>query len=414
MKETSDGHPPHSSPNDSPSREMSQKHLPASKPQLQTEQSNGHSHHKHHSSSHLRHHHHHHHYLKHSGEHHHHAHRRADDSDGSESVQSGMPPPPPPENADGSDAPRELLVLSPTKILIRDPIKSTVKKKCVGHCGVQVNLKRRTESKEVQTLICNVSSSEQLVQKNTLPVEQTNLFGKFSSAPSSDQKKPRTDRDHPKAAVNGSSCSSLSKTLTSRPSQPSSGWKKDKSHASSSRHGQSDASHSSVPSASRMLVGSEPIPECVRLAHSRYRKYVRLEKYPNGGALVAHAYHHELQNLSEKEREEFADQFLELVYTETDGASHCVMGIVHDAAAPMEDFIDYFNSNHPNQAVKMGVLGKSDIVSTTMEKYREDMLKNYSHGTFRWGPLLQLSLVGIVSEEVKLLFTVCPFPFSAL
>ena len=243
-------------------------------------------------------------------------------------------------------------------------------------------------------------SLENLDQKNSSQVEQTNLPGKLFAP--SDQKKPCMDFDPPKAAL-GVSSSSLSKTVTNRPSQLSSGWKKDRSHASSSRHAQHDVSHSSGSASSgfRFFTDNEPIPDCIRLAHSRYRKYVRLERYPNGGALVAHAYHHELQHLTEKEREEFADQFLELVYGETDGVSHCVMGIVHDAASPMEDFIDYFSRKHPTQPVKMGVLGKSDIVSTTMEKYQEEMMKNYSQGTFRWGPLLQISLVGIVSEEVK-------------
>lgn len=406
VKEKPDSCPQTSSPNESSSREASQKQPPSSQPQLQlqAETSNGLSHHKQHSSSCLRHHHHH--YVKHSvsGEHLHNTHWHTDDTDSSGGVQAGMLPPlPPSDSADGTNAPRELLVLSPTKILIRDPIKSTVKRKCVGHCGVQVNLKRRTESKEIQTSISGMSLG-QLDPKNNVSVEQTSLSGKLSAP--SDQKKPCTDRDHPKAAASLPS-SSLPKMVASRSSQPSSGWKKDKSHGASSRHGQQDASHSSgsASSGSRFFTDSEPIPDCFRVAHGRYRKYVRLEKYPNGGALVAHAYHHELQHLSEKEREDFADQFLELVYKEmTDGAAHCVMGIVHDAASPMEDFIDYFSVRHPSQPVKMGVLGKSDIVSTTMEKYQEDMLKNYSQGTFRWGPLLQISLVGIVSEEVRVVF----------
>ena len=68
-----------------------------------------------------------------------------------------------------------------------------------------------------------------------------------------------------------------------------------------------------------------------------------MERYPNGGALVAHAYHAELGELTAAEQEEFADLFLELVYgEESEGVAHCVMGIVHDAAKPMDDFIDYF------------------------------------------------------------------------
>lgn len=312
-----------------------------------------------------------------------------------------MLPPPPRESVDGTDAPRELLVLSPTKIVIRDPIKSAVKKKSVGHCGVQVNLKRRTISREIQTSISGVTSLlEQLDQKNSTPhhTEQTNSVGKLSMP--SDQKKPRTDRDH---------SSSSSKSATHRSDQKSGHVKKevkDSAHGSSSNHSKQQSASSHSPTSaqldSRMLSDMEPIPDCLRLAHSHYKKYVHLEKYTNGGALVAHAYQHELQQLSEKEREEFADQFLELVYGESsEGVSHCVMGVVHDAVSVMEDFIDYFTEKHPGLTVKMGVLGKSDIETTTIEKYRENVLKTYSHGTFRWGPLLQISLVGTVHEEVK-------------
>nr|KAG5708437.1 hypothetical protein BaRGS_026164 [Batillaria attramentaria] len=66
----------------------------------------------------------------------------------------------------------------------------------------------------------------------------------------------------------------------------------------------------------------------------------------------------------------------------------------------MEDFIDYFSEKHPMLTVKTGVLGKSDIETTTIDRYREAVLRTYSNGTFRWGPLLQISLVGTVHEEV--------------
>ena len=361
-----------------------------SKPHTQSDQHNGQSHHKHHSSSHHRHRHHSHSHRNSEGHHHH---KHADSSQSSKNGVSGNGKTAS-ENTDGNDAPRELLVLSPTKIVIRDPVKSATRKKCVGHCGVQVNLKRRTDNKEVQT----IKLPTEQVEQNTKNVIRTSV-GRDLVVPADHQ-----HGDHSHTRLSSESSSRAAKSSANRSTQTSSRWKGEKSK-SSSQHSQGDMSHSSksVLSDCRLLSEREPIPDCVRLARSPFRKYVHLEKYPNGGALVAHAYHSELQSLSKKERDEFADQFLELVYGETtEGVSHCVMGIVHDAASPMEDFIDYFSKKHPILTVKTGVLGKSDIETTTIEKYRESVLKNYCQGTFRWGPLMQISLVGTVHEEVRM------------
>ena len=52
--------------------------------------------------------------------------------------------------------------------------------------------------------------------------------------------------------------------------------------------------------------------------------------------------------------------------------------------------------------VKTGIIGHSgsDIETTTMANYVNAIEKNYCNGTFRVGPLHQLSLVGIAHEEV--------------
>ncbi|ESP04561.1 hypothetical protein LOTGIDRAFT_135971, partial [Lottia gigantea] len=134
---------------------------------------------------------------------------------------------------------------------------------------------------------------------------------------------------------------------------------------------------------------------------SKYSKFIHIEKYTNGGATVAHAYQDELNVLNEEEMKEFTEEFLNLSYGEsTDGVADCVMGIVHGAASYLPDFIDYFADTYPNLTVKTDVLGKSDIETTTMQKFRENVEKTYSNGTYRSGPLLQISLVGTVHEEV--------------
>lgn len=57
--------------------------------------------------------------------------------------------------------------------------------------------------------------------------------------------------------------------------------------------------------------------------------------------------------------------------------------------------------NYSTLTVKAGVLGRnSDIETSTMGQYYEQAAKHYSHGTIRYGPLHQISLVGKVHEEV--------------
>lgn len=137
------------------------------------------------------------------------------------------------------------------------------------------------------------------------------------------------------------------------------------------------------------------------LSNSKYKQYLHLEKYPNGGACVMHVYQQEIDHLSPAEQDELVKDYFDFVYgEETEGVANCVMGIVHGAVANQQDYIDYFAENHSGMTVKAGVLGKSDIETMTMEKYREQMIKSYQEGTFRMGPLLQISLVGTVHEEV--------------
>lgn len=66
----------------------------------------------------------------------------------------------------------------------------------------------------------------------------------------------------------------------------------------------------------------------------------------------------------------------------------------------MPDLLDYMTNLNHNMTVKSGHLTiPSDIKTQTMEQYREQVYANYSSGTFRFGPLHQLSLVGTVHEE---------------
>lgn len=132
-----------------------------------------------------------------------------------------------------------------------------------------------------------------------------------------------------------------------------------------------------------------------------FKQLIHIEHQPNGGASVIHAYSNELSCLSPVEMEKFAEEFVGLVFSENESsAAFYVMGIVHGAATYLPDFLDYFSFNFPNSPVKMEILGKKDIETTTMSNFHAQVKRTYSHGTYRAGPMRQISLVGAVDEEV--------------
>lgn len=138
------------------------------------------------------------------------------------------------------------------------------------------------------------------------------------------------------------------------------------------------------------------------LDHLKYGRFMRIEVHPNGGASVVHMYQDEINVLSDTEMEELVNEFFQVCFAEDeDGYADHVMGIVHNAATYLPDLLEHMAENYANLTVKAGVLGRnSDIETCTMAQYNEQVVKNYSHGTVRYGPLHQISLVGKVHEEV--------------
>ncbi|KAI4889145.1 hypothetical protein NFI96_019860 [Prochilodus magdalenae] len=132
-----------------------------------------------------------------------------------------------------------------------------------------------------------------------------------------------------------------------------------------------------------------------------FGRFVHVEQQPNGGALVLHAYIRELSVLSPEEMQRFAQEFVTLAFCEDEnGAAHYVMAIIHGAASYLPDFLEYFSLKFPNSPVKMEILGKKDIETTTMANFHSQVKRTYSHGTYRAGAMRQISLVGAVDEEV--------------
>lgn len=108
---------------------------------------------------------------------------------------------------------------------------------------------------------------------------------------------------------------------------------------------------------------------------SRYGRFMHEERQANGGGAVLHAYADELAGLSPAEMEGFAREFLQLTFAEEPkGAATYALAVVHGAAAYLPDFLDYFAFNFPNTPVKMELLGKKDIETTTIANFHSQVL----------------------------------------
>lgn len=138
-----------------------------------------------------------------------------------------------------------------------------------------------------------------------------------------------------------------------------------------------------------------------RLDSLEFKHLIHIEHQPNGGASLIHAYGSELSHLSPVEMERFSEEFVNLAFSENENcAAYYVMGIIHGAASYLPDLLDYFSYNFPNSPVKMEILGKKDIETTTISNFHAQVKRTYSHGTYRAGAMRQISLVGAVDEEV--------------
>ncbi|XP_068453756.1 lysine-specific demethylase 9 [Clinocottus analis] len=130
-------------------------------------------------------------------------------------------------------------------------------------------------------------------------------------------------------------------------------------------------------------------------------RFMHEERQANGGGSVLHAYADEMACLGPAEMERFSQEFLQLAFAETPrAAASYALAVVHSAAAFLPDFLDYFAFNFPSTPVKMEILGKKDIETTTIANFHSQVSRTYCSGTYRSGPMRQISLVGAVDEEV--------------
>lgn len=114
-----------------------------------------------------------------------------------------------------------------------------------------------------------------------------------------------------------------------------------------------------------------PVPG---LSGLEFGHLIHIEQQANGGASVVHAYSEELACLSPDEMQRFAQEFVTLSFSEDEAqAASFVMGIIHGAASYLPDFLDYFSYKFPSAPVKMEVLGKKDIETTTMINFHSQV-----------------------------------------
>lgn len=141
---------------------------------------------------------------------------------------------------------------------------------------------------------------------------------------------------------------------------------------------QQDTAFPSVPSMvlDRMGYTASPL-HCTPpqgLPGLEFSRFIHIEQQANGGASVVHAYTDQLSSLSPGEMDRFAEEFVALSFSEDEAQAACfVMGIIHGAAAYLPDFLDYFSYKFPNAPVKMEVLGKKDIETTTMANFHSQV-----------------------------------------
>ncbi|XP_022914961.1 lysine-specific demethylase RSBN1L isoform X2 [Onthophagus taurus] len=134
----------------------------------------------------------------------------------------------------------------------------------------------------------------------------------------------------------------------------------------------------------------------------KYAKYFHIETHSNGGAKVVHAYHDEIKHLTGQNLRDLVDEYFRLAFAEDENhRAIYVMAIVHGSGAHIPDLLDYMATEHPAVIVKHGFLNRtSDLETTTFRQYNENVIRNYDNGTYRFGPLHQVSIVGTAHEEV--------------
>uniref|UniRef100_A0A915PYL7 Round spermatid basic protein 1-like protein n=1 Tax=Setaria digitata TaxID=48799 RepID=A0A915PYL7_9BILA len=133
----------------------------------------------------------------------------------------------------------------------------------------------------------------------------------------------------------------------------------------------------------------------------KFRKYIHVVTHPNGGASMLKADWSKIkQHFSGSELDEFTVEFVTFGLAEVDNTPIFVIAVIENAAEYLQNGLEYFAKKFPHMPVKIGSLTSKQCVSTTtVSEYYSHVMETCHHGTFRYGPLHSLSLVGTRQEE---------------
>ena len=131
-----------------------------------------------------------------------------------------------------------------------------------------------------------------------------------------------------------------------------------------------------------------------------FQSLIHTEEHPNGGASLIRTYYNEFLRLSHENAHFFVNYFFNLVYGEMNQRAKYSIGVLHDGARYLPDLVEYFSLTYPKMIVKTSnIINSKEVLTTTMGEYRNRLVQTYSNGTFRYGPLLSISLVGKVTGK---------------
>ena len=124
-------------------------------------------------------------------------------------------------------------------------------------------------------------------------------------------------------------------------------------------------------------------------------KYIKVILHPNGGATTLHLDQAELNGLSNSELNTLAYIFFSQVF----GPEAHVMGVIHNSVSSHPEYLSFLSQHYPNLQVNVSLLNTREVRTMSISDYYHSIKDTFDNGTFRYGNLNQLSLVGCVNEE---------------
>ena len=131
---------------------------------------------------------------------------------------------------------------------------------------------------------------------------------------------------------------------------------------------------------------------------SHLQGYIHTHHHPNGGATTLHLDYTEVKHLSISKMNQLVLLFYSQLFSENNLSNH-VMGIIHNSVTEQPDFLSFLSQRYPNLQVKVTLLNSHEVRTMSVSEYYLKVIETFSNGTFRFGNLNQLSLVGCVDEE---------------